>query len=162
MELLNRIGETPLLFCISGVPEDQTDYPGKTFFLRLWCVTTDWLDWGNPVATLGASPEESRTIQKWPKDSNPRPQWCFSHLKQVADFDYGSYGWVCIYSTMYPRELRSKVSEWTCPIFFFRKKSRELLANYSRTCREQLFFLMGGLRRVQIGGLGLGMGDRWV
>ena len=47
-------------------------------------------------------------------------------------------------------------------LFFFRKKSRELLANYSRTTREQLFFLMGGLRRVQMGGLGVGMGDRWV
>ena len=31
MELLNRIGETPLLFCISGVPEDQTDYPERRF-----------------------------------------------------------------------------------------------------------------------------------
>ena len=31
MELLNRIGETTLLFCISGVPEDQTDYPERRF-----------------------------------------------------------------------------------------------------------------------------------
>ena len=85
----------------------------------------------------------------WP-DSNPRPQWCFSLLNQVDDFDYGSYGWVCIYSTMYPRELRSKVSEWTCPFFFFFEKNP---ANHSRTNREQLFFLMGGLRRVQLGGL---------
>ena len=27
---LYRIGETPL-FCISGVPEDQTDYPERRF-----------------------------------------------------------------------------------------------------------------------------------
>ncbi len=30
MELLNRIGETPL-FCISSVLEDQTDYPERRF-----------------------------------------------------------------------------------------------------------------------------------
>ena len=77
------------------------------------------------------------TIQKWPKDSNPRPQWCFSHLNQVADFDYGSYGWVCIYSTMYPRELRSKVSEWTCPIFFFLEKN---LVNHSQLLANSSFF----------------------
>ena len=135
MELLNRIGETPLYLHLRR-PRGPDRLSGKTFFLRLWCVTTDWPDWGDLVATLGASPEESRTIQKWPKDSNPRPQWCFSHLNQVDDFDYGSYGWVCIYSTMYPRELRSKISEWTCPIFFFRKKFHELLANYSRTSRK--------------------------
>jgi hypothetical protein len=32
MELLNRIGETPL-FCISSVPEDQTDYPERRFYV---------------------------------------------------------------------------------------------------------------------------------
>ena len=64
MELSNRIGETPMLFCISGVPEDQTDYPGRRFSYA--SDVSPLIDRIEETSSLrsGRPPEESRTIQK--------------------------------------------------------------------------------------------------
>jgi hypothetical protein len=59
MELLNRIGETPLLFCISGVPEDQTDYPGRRFsYASDVSPLIDWIE-ETPSLRSGRPPRKA-------------------------------------------------------------------------------------------------------
>ena len=70
-------------------PRGPDRLSGKTFFLRLWCVTTDWPDWGDPVTALRVRPHVDQwTIRTVTLESNQEPQQCFSHLNQVADFGY--------------------------------------------------------------------------
>ena len=80
-------------------PRGPDRLSGKTFFLRLWCVTTDWTDWGNLVTALRVRPHVDQwTIRTVTLESNQEPQQCFAHLNQVADFGYRWLFSCCIYS----------------------------------------------------------------
>jgi hypothetical protein len=80
-------------------PRGPDRLSGKTFLLRLWCVTTDWPDWGNLVTVLRVRPHVDQwTIRTVTLESNQETQQCFSHLNQVADFGYRRLLSCCIYS----------------------------------------------------------------
>ncbi len=90
MELLNRIGETPLLFCISGVPEDQTDYPGRRFsYVFDVSPLINWIE-ETPSIRSGRPPRKAELSRSDRRTRTPDLSGVFSHLNQVADFGYGA------------------------------------------------------------------------
>ena len=108
------------------------------------------------------------------RESNLQPQWCFSHLNQVADFGYGSYGWVCIYNlsqwanepslslcfsqqTSLPKSLLQSAG---CTIFFVAAK-KTLFRDHKKIFGKVRFIIMHGRKRAKYAGKWSRHGAKW-